>query len=92
MMFFNLNQKNANIFKTFYSKLAGNYQSFLPNLIQKKLRCSNKKLNPNIEKFELLCIMEYIADKLLHYLNVSKVPGMDEIPYKFLKHGAEVLI
>ena len=50
-----------------------------------------KKLKRNIEKFELLCITEDITNKLLRCLDVSKVPGMDEISFKFLKDGPEVL-
>ena len=50
-----------------------------------------KKLKPNIEKFKLLYITEAITNKLLRCLNISKAPGMDEIPSKFLKDGAEVL-
>ena len=47
-----------------------------------------KKLNPNLEKFELVCITE---EKLLSCLDVSKAPGMDEIAPGFLKDGTEVL-
>ena len=50
-----------------------------------------KKLKPNIEKFKLLYITEAITNKLLRCLNISKAPGMDEIPSKFLKDSAEVL-
>ena len=50
-----------------------------------------KKLKPNIEKFKHLYITEAITNKLLRCLNISKAPGMDEIPSKFLKDGAEVL-
>ena len=50
-----------------------------------------KKLKPNIERFELLCITGDITNKLLRCLDVSKAPGMDEISPKLLKDGAEVL-
>ena len=55
-------KKNANIFKTFYSELAGNLVKMLPkpplqfNTDKNMMFC--KKLNPNLEKFELACITE----------------------------------
>ena len=66
-MLFNLNKKNANIFKTFYSVLAANLVKKLPKpplkFNSEKTKMFYKKPKPNIEKFELLCIMEDIADK-----------------------------
>ena len=50
-----------------------------------------KKLKPNTKKFDLLYITENITKKLLCCLDVSKAPGIDEIPSRFLKDGAEVL-
>ena len=50
-----------------------------------------KKSNPNLEKFELVCITEETIKKLLCCLDVSKAPGIDEISDRFLKDGAEVL-
>ena len=50
-----------------------------------------KKSNPNIEKFELVCITEETIKKLLCCLDASEAPGMDEISPKFLKDGADVL-
>ena len=50
-----------------------------------------KKLNPNLEIFELTCITEETIKKLLCFLDVSKAPGMDEISPRFLKDGTEVL-
>ena len=35
--------------------------------------------------------MENITKKLLCCLDVSKAPGIDEIPSRFLKDGAEIL-
>ena len=94
-MLFNLNRKNANIFKTFYSELAGslvkNLQKFPLKFNSEKTKMFYKKLKANIEKFELSCIMEGITDKLLRCLDVSKPPGMNEISSKFLKYGAVVL-
>ena len=43
-----------------------------------------KKLNPNLGKFELVCITEETMKKLLCCLDVSKAPGMVEISPKFL--------
>ena len=51
----------------------------------------HKKLNPNLEKFELACITQETIKKLLCCLDVSKPPEMKEIPPRFLKYGAEVL-
>ena len=85
-------EKNANIFKAFYSELAGNLVKKLLKLPLKfntdKTMMFYKKLNPNLEKFELVCITE---EKLLSCLDVSKAPGMDEIAPGFLKDGTEVL-
>ena len=50
-----------------------------------------KKLNPNLEKFELVCITEETNKKLLCCLDVPKEPAIDEISPRFLKDGAEVL-
>ena len=59
--------KNANIFKTFYSELAVNLVKKLPKASLKfnseKTKMFYKKLKPNIEKFELLCITEDITNK-----------------------------
>ena len=50
-----------------------------------------KKLKPNTEKFKLLYITENITKKLLCCLDVSKAPGIDEIPSRLLKDRAEIL-
>ena len=50
-----------------------------------------KKLKPNTEKLELLYITENITKKLLSCLDISKAPGIDEIPSRFLKDGTEIL-
>ena len=88
-------KKNANVFKTFYSELAGNLVKMLPKPPLKfdtfKTMMFYKKLNPNLEKFELVCITEQTIKKLLCCLDVSKAPGMDEISPRFLEDGAEVL-
>ena len=67
----------------------------LPKLLLKfntdNTRMFYRKLNPNLEKFELVCITEETIKKLLCCLDVSKAPGIDEISDRFLKDGAEVL-
>ena len=59
--------KNANIFKIFCSELAVNLVKKLPKASLKfnseKTKMFYKKLKPNIEKFELLCITEDITNK-----------------------------
>ena len=94
-MLFSVNAKNANIFKTFYSELAGNLLKKLPKpplkFNSEKTKMFYKKLKPNIGKLELLCFAEDITNTSLRCLDVCKAPGMDEISYKFLKDGAEVL-
>ena len=88
-------KKNANIFKIFYSELVGNLVKILPKLLLKfntdNTRMFYRKLNPNLEKFELVCITEETIKKLLRCSDVSKAPGMDEIQPRFLKDGPEVL-
>ena len=88
-------KKNASFFKNFYPELAGNLVKKLPNPPLKfntdKTIMFYKKLNPNLENFELVCITEETIKKLLCCLDVSKAPGMDEISPRFLKDGTEVL-
>ena len=88
-------KNNANIFKTFNSELAGNLVKRLPKPPLKfnsnKTMMFYKKLKPNLEKFELVCITEEKIKKLLCCLDVCKAPGMDEIFPRFLKDGAEML-
>ena len=88
-------KKNANILKTFYSELAGNLVKMLLKPPLKfntdKTMTFYKKLNPNIGKFELVCITGETIKKLLCCLDVSKAPGIDEISPRFLKDGTEVL-
>ena len=75
-MLFNLNKKNGSIFKTFCSELPGNLVKKLPKpplkFLSEKTKMFYKRLKPNIEKFELLCITEDITNKLLRCLDVSK--------------------
>ena len=67
MMLLIFNQKNANILKTFYFELAVNLIKKLPKPSLKfnseKTKMFYKKLKPNIEKIELLCITEDITNK-----------------------------
>ena len=87
--------KNANIFKTFYSELAGNLVKMLlkPHLKfnTDKTMMFYKKVNPSLEKFELACITEETVKRLLCCLDVSKASRIDEICPRISKIGAEVL-
>ena len=88
-------KKNANIFKKLYSELAGNLVKKLPEpplkFTAKRTKMFYEKLKPNTKKIELLYITENITKKLPCCLDVSKAPGIDEIPSRFLKDGAEIL-
>ena len=88
-------KQNANTFKTFYPELAGNLVKKLPKPSLKfntdKTMMFYKNLNPNLEKFELVCITEETIKKLLCCLDVSKAPGINEICPRFLKYGSEGL-
>ena len=82
-MLFNLNQKNASVFKTFYSELAGNLFKKLPKSPLKfnseKTNMFYRKLKPNTEKFELLCITEDITNKL--YVALMSLRRLEWIRY-----------
>ena len=86
--------KNANIFKDFYSDLAGSLVRKLPNAFNKFNNNSAKQYYMNIEKswhnFELCNAMldiKYISA----CLDASTAPGLDGISAKLLKDGIEVL-
>ena len=87
--------KNANIFKDFYSDLAGTLVRKLPVALNKFNNNSTKQYYMNIEKschnFELCNATLETIKKILACLDSSKAPGLDEISSKFLKDGAEVL-
>ena len=87
--------KNANIFKDFYSDLAGTLVRKLPVALNKFNNNLTKQYYMNIEKsrhnFELCIATLGILKKNLACLNDSKVPALDRISSKFLKDDAEVL-
>ena len=87
--------KNANIFKDFYSDLAGTLMRKLPVALNKFNNNSTKQYYMNIEKschnFELCNATLESIKKNLACLGSSKAPGLNGISSKFLKDPAEVL-
>ena len=89
--------ENANTFKRFYSELARGLQEKLPRAPNKFTCQRNKnyyaKTSCNASNdFEFSNISEEHVKKILLSLDTSKVAGMDQIPAKFLRDGAEVLL
>ena len=87
---------NANIFKDFYSKLAGKLVSKLPTAPNKYPVTSlktyyekNAQLLPS--KFRLLQISKEKILNILQNLETNKAAGIDDISGRFLKDGAELL-
>ena len=87
--------KNANIFKDFYSDLAGSLVRKLPNAFNKFNNNSAKQYYMNIEKschnFELCNAMLETIKYISACLDASTAPGLDGISVKLLKDGIEVL-
>ena len=87
--------KNANIFKDFYSDLAGSLVRKLPNAFNKFNNNSPKQYYMNIEKschnFELCNAMLETIKYISACLDASTAPGLDGISAKLLKDGIEVL-
>ena len=87
--------KNANIFKDFYSDLAGSLVRKLPNAFNKFNNNSTKQYYMNIEKsfhnFELCNAMLETIKYISACLDASTAPGLDGISAKLLKDGIEVL-
>ena len=85
----------SNIFKDYYSDLAGNLVRILPVALNKFNNNSTKQYYMNIEKschnFELCNSTLEIIKNILASLNTSKAPGLDGISSKFLKCCAEVI-
>ena len=85
----------SNIFKDYYSDLAGNLVRILPVALNKFNNNSTKQYYMNIEKschnFELCNSTLEIIKNILASLNTSKAPGLDGISSKFLKGCAEVI-
>ena len=86
---------NANIFKDFYSDLAGTLEGKLPVALNTFNNNSTKQYYMNIEKschnLKLCSATLETIKKILACLDSSKAPGLDEISSKCLKDGAEVL-
>ena len=87
--------KNANIFKEFYSDLAGTLVRKLSVPINKFNNNSMKQYYLNIEKschnFELCSTTLETTKNILACLDSSKATGLDGIYSKFLKDKAEVV-
>ena len=88
--------ENANTFKRFYSELAGGLQEKLPRAPNKFTSQTTKnyyaKTSCNVSNdFEFSNVSEEDVKKILLSLDTSKAAGMDQIPAKFLRDGAEVL-
>ena len=88
--------ENANTFKRFYSELAGGLQKKLRRAPNKFTSQTTKnyyvKTSCNISNdFKFSNVSEEDIEKILLSLDTSKAAGMDQIPAKFLRDGAEVL-
>ena len=88
--------ENAKTFKRFYSELAAGLQEKLPRATN-KFTCQvtknyyAKTLCIVFNDFEFSNVSEEDVKKILLSLDTSKAAGMDQIPAKFLRDGAEVL-
>ena len=88
--------ENAKTFKRFYSELAAGLQEKLPRAPNKFTSQATKnyysKTLCNVfNDFEFSNVSEEDVKKVLLNLDTSKANGMDQIPAKFLRDGAEVL-
>ena len=88
--------EDTNTLKGFYSELAGLLQEKLPKAPNKFTSQTTKnyyaKTLCNISNdFEFPNVSEEDVKKILLSLDTSKAAGMDQIPAKFLRDGAEVL-
>ena len=88
--------EKENTFQRFYSELAGHLQEKLPSAANKFTSLTTKnyyaKISCNISNdFEFSNVSEEDIKKNLLSLDTSKAAGMDQIPAKFLRDGAEVL-
>ena len=80
----------------FYSDLAGGLQEKLPRAPNKFTLQATKnyyaKTSYNVSNdFEFSKISEEDVKKIVLSLDTSEAPGIDQIPAKFLRDGAEVL-
>ena len=90
------NWKTANTFKRFYSELAGGLQEKLPKAPNKFTSQTTKnyyaKTSCNVlNDFKLSNASEEVIKKISLSLDTSEATGMDQIPAKLLRDGAEVL-
>ena len=88
--------ENANTFKRIYSELDGGLQERLPRAPNRFTNQNSKncyaKTSCNVSNdFEFSNISEEDFKKILLSLDTSKATGMDQIPAKFPRDGAEVL-
>ena len=88
--------KNASIFKTFYSSLADKLVAKLPFPSGKFGFDSvksyyEKTLAPTTRKFNISQIEEQDILEILQSLSLEKSAGIDNIPSRFLKDGANIL-
>ena len=88
--------ENANTFKRFYSELTIGLEEKLPRAPNKFTSQTIKnyyaKTSCNVSNdFEFSSVSEEDVKKILLNLDTSKATGMDQIPAKFLRDGAEVV-
>ena len=84
---------NASIFKTFYSSLADNLLAKLPFPSGKYGINSVKSYYENSQttKFNISQLETHNVLEILQSLDSEKAAGIDDIPCKFLKDGANIL-
>ena len=88
--------EKANTFKRFYPELDGGLQEKLPKVTNKftsqKTTNYYAKTSWNVSNdFEFSNVCEEDVKKILISLDTSTTAGMNQIPAKFLRDGAEVL-
>ena len=88
-------KKTSEIFKDFFSNLAGNLLNKLPSAPKKfgmsTVEAYYKNRIPTANNFSFCATDETNILNLLKSINPSKAPGLDNIAGKFLKEGAVVL-
>ena len=83
--------ENANTFKRLAGGRQKNYQEHLTNLLVKQQKTTTPRLHAAYPMAEFSNVSEQVIKKSLLSLDTSKAAGMDQIPAKFLRDGAEVL-
>ena len=86
--------ENAIAFKRFYSELARGFKEKLPRAPNKFTSQTTKncyaKTSCNVSNdFKFLNVSQEDVKKILPSLDTSKAAGIDKIPAKFLRDGAE---